>query len=515
MAKNRSRGYGTLFQRKGRGPWIASWYDHTGKRREQSTRTTDKAAAERILSKCVADTALRREGVIDARKDRFSVENRKPLADHVADYLDDCRNMGQATSNIAEKTRHLNRLLDESGATRLTDLAADTLSANMGRMVDGGYSARSANFRRQSAVTFMNWCRKVGRIEDNPLAAVPKLDERNDRRRVRRPLTDDELSRLLAVAEERGRRAWYLAAAWAGLRKGDLQRLAWSDIDFEANTITVCTGKAKRDDVIPMHPQLAEELRQRRDDAMATPKARVFPQTVTDRTRQKDFLRAGLAREEVIVDENDQPVMVGRGKRRRPQTRIVCDDAEGRVIDLHALRTTLGTRLAQHGAKPQVAREIMRHANYATTLKHYTVLGLMDTAAAIEDLPDIDRPQRDETKATGTMDAAPVRDPQQYPQQLGRETAQPGATERDDDDRTGGASGGHNRSNQTGVRNAAQYNAPSCAKAGEGTRTLDIQLGKLTLYQLSYARGVVAYCSTVMRLIAKPRVFPVLMLVVI
>ena len=26
-------------------------------------------------------------------------------------------------------------------------------------------------------------------------------------------------------------------------------------------------------------------------------------------------------------------------------------------------------------------------------------------------------------------------------------------------------------------------------KAGEGIRTLDIQLGKLTLYQLSYARG--------------------------
>ncbi len=26
-------------------------------------------------------------------------------------------------------------------------------------------------------------------------------------------------------------------------------------------------------------------------------------------------------------------------------------------------------------------------------------------------------------------------------------------------------------------------------KAGEGTRTLDIQLGKLALYQLSYARG--------------------------
>src|SRR5262249_29627172 len=28
----------------------------------------------------------------------------------------------------------------------------------------------------------------------------------------------------------------------------------------------------------------------------------------------------------------------------------------------------------------------------------------------------------------------------------------------------------------------------SCARAGEGIRTLDIQLGKLTLYQLSYTR---------------------------
>lgn len=54
---------------------------------------------------------------------------------------------------------------------------------------------------------------------------VPKQDEARDRRRVRRPLTDDEMTRLLAVARERGRDAWYLAAALAGLRKGDMQRL--------------------------------------------------------------------------------------------------------------------------------------------------------------------------------------------------------------------------------------------------------------------------------------------------
>ncbi len=179
---------------------------------------------------------------------------------------------------------------------------------------------------------------------------------------------------------------WYLAAALAGLRKGDLQRLIWSDIDFSQNTISISEGKAKRVDVIPMHPQLAWELQSLRGKFVRSPKARVFPQTVTDLTRLKDFLRAGLARQEAVTDAQGRPVMIGNGNRRRPKTRIVCEDEEGRVIDLHAMRTTLGTNLARAGVAPQVAQRIMRHGDYKTTLKHYTVLGLSDSAAAIEQL---------------------------------------------------------------------------------------------------------------------------------
>ena len=39
-----------------------------------------------------------------------------------------------------------------------------------------------------------------------------------------------------------------------------------------------------------------------------------------------------------------------------------------------------------------------------------------------------------------------------------------------------------------GVKNVAMDGTAGVKKAGEGTRTLDIQLGKLALYQLSYAR---------------------------
>src|SRR6266850_2135002 len=37
----------------------------------------------------------------------------------------------------------------------------------------------------------------------------------------------------------------------------------------------------------------------------------------------------------------------------------------------------------------------------------------------------------------------------------------------------------------------------SCVGAGNGIRTRDIQLGRLTLYQLSYSRGLLVFCPEV------------------
>jgi len=76
--RQRSKGTGTLIRRGGRGPWIARWFDHDGRRKERSTGATDRAAAERILAKRVADAALRRDGVVDARADGYAEADRRP-----------------------------------------------------------------------------------------------------------------------------------------------------------------------------------------------------------------------------------------------------------------------------------------------------------------------------------------------------------------------------------------------------------------------------------------------------
>jgi len=377
--------------------YYGSFVDPQTGRRVTRKLFTDRQASRRELDRLIQDAERRAVGIID----RYADHRDRPISDHIEAYLAHCEHVGQARRHLQVKTYDLNRLIDDVAARRLTDLDPERVEQHLRRLRQQGLSARKVNAVRAHAVAFLNWCVKTGRCPDNPLKIVPKLDERRDRRRVRRPLTDEELGRLIAVALPRGRALWYLTAALAGLRKGDLQQLRWADIDFETRSLIVRNGKAKRDDRVPLHPQLVDALQAEYEAVQPSTNERVFRTTVTDRTRQKDFLRAGLAREQVVRDQDGEPVMVGKGKRRRPKTRIVTEDAEGRVIDLHAMRTTLGTNLAKAGVIPQLAQKIMRHADYRTTLNHYTVLGFEDTARAMADLPGI-------TAAEATDVEAPV-----------------------------------------------------------------------------------------------------------
>ena len=432
----------TIFKRNDKGPWIIQFFDAEGRRRERSTRTTDFRAAERIAAKLGADVALRRDGVVDARQDRFAQENRKPLASHVSDYAEHCRHIALAPQSVAERTMHLDWLLRQTGATRLSDLTLDAVERALASLRAAGRSARTINHRRSSVLAFANWCVRTGRMESNPLARLAKLDESRDRRRIRRPLSDEELTRLMAVAEERGRKTWYLAAVLAGLRRSDLMRLTWGDVDLEDAVLTIRDGKAKREDRLPIHSELLEELRRIRP-ATVLPKARVFPCAVTNRTRQEDFKRAKIS-----LDADEQ----------------------GRVVDLHALRGTLGTRIAREGIAPQVAQRLMRHSDYRLTLKHYTVLSLSDAAAAMDRLPGIAKPEV--AQATGTLGGG-ADDPQQIPQQSAHETARDGATSRNASASAQPSPNGRNDLPPAKLRDETRPTARACDGAPARTRTWD------------------------------------------
>ena len=121
-----------------------------------------------------------------------------------------------------------------------------------------------------------------------------------------------------------------------------------------------CLGKAKREDVGPLHRQAVGALRDT-PPTFAAPSERIFKTMPTTVTLRKDLARARKKWIEEAEDTEEK-------QHREDSHFLAAKDGEGRVVDLHSL---------------------MRHSDYRTTLAYYTVLGLVDTAKAINTLPDI------------------------------------------------------------------------------------------------------------------------------
>ena len=66
-----------------------------------------------------------------------------------------------------------------------------------------GMAARTRNIHLQAIRGFCTWCVQTERMALNPLARIAKADEKSDRRRQRRAMTEAELLKLLQVARLR------------------------------------------------------------------------------------------------------------------------------------------------------------------------------------------------------------------------------------------------------------------------------------------------------------------------
>jgi integrase len=59
------------------------------------------------------------------------------------------------------------------------------------------------------------------------------------------------------------------------------------------------------------------------------------------------------------------------------------------VVDFHSLRCTFITNLSRSGVMPKTAQMLARHSDINLTMNTYTMIGVLDQAAAVEALPPI------------------------------------------------------------------------------------------------------------------------------
>jgi len=488
--RQRSKGTGTLYKRESRGPWIAAWYDHNGRRREASTRTTDRAAAERILAKRVADTALRRDGVIDARSDQYAEHERRPIADHLADWCDSLAARGTTAKHASISRKRVEHLLAAIGATRISDLSASAVQQAAGDLRKAGLSTQTAHHYLRAIKGFSRWLRRDGRARDDALAHLSGFNFAADRRYTRRALEPDELRRLVLTAEHSPKRkslsgadraTLYLTAAGTGFRASELASLTPASFnlsgDAPAVTLSAARSKRRRADVQPIRADLAGRLatwlKGKPADAPVWPGR--WPEKAAAMMRAD--LRSAKAR---WIRETQNRV---ERRKRRDSDSLAETDSAGRVADFHAIRVSFVTTLIRGGANAKAVQELARHSTPMLTLAAYTRLGIHDLTAALDVLPDVVKAEPAAAvatlAATGTDDRtaknAPA-DPQQFPQQLPRFGAQTSASRRVE------ASGGARDSQALNpvatvdIRESAHTCATQQRNAPGGTRTPDLRI---------------------------------------
>ncbi|KLU05886.1 integrase-recombinase protein [Rhodopirellula islandica] len=392
------------------GKWIAKYRDGEGCVQEITTGCSDKQAAMAVLNELTTRAEHVKSKILSPDQDRIADHAGTPIGEHIEAFLEYQRQKGTHPDRVKGYKTKLYETAGDCNFRTLPELSVDRLERWLSEQCNGDrdMSASLYNSYREAWLAFGNWC--IGKRQNrkqthfngdkrliaNPFEGMTKLNDRADRRREARALTEAELVKLLEAARTRplihaqtiyrgknkgkllakvsdGRRRElkrlgreraliYKTLVLTGLRANELRTLTVGDLLFnEVPSIKLKhdNEKNRAGSEIALRLDLAADLRkwtQGRDRS-----ERVF--TVPDgilKILNRDLEAAGI---EKTVDD--------------------------RVVHVHALRHSFGTHLSLAGVAPRVAQAAMRHSNISLTMGTYTDAKLLDTATAVEALPSL------------------------------------------------------------------------------------------------------------------------------
>jgi integrase len=280
--------------------WLAKYRDGAGLLVEVPTGCADKAAAEQRLAELERQAERVRCGTLTPGEGRALSHLQTPAADHLEAYRRAMVANDRDGRYIVNTMGQLRRLFTECGFRLMRDLRAEPVVRWLEKARAAGLSARTRNSYRVDLLTFAGWCVAHDRLPSNPFTRLPVADERTDRRRQRRALTEAELVRLLDVARRRPlldamtvrrgkhrgeavaelrpetvarlellgreRALVYKTLVLTGLRKGELASLTVGQLDLDADpaflTLDAADEKNREGNSVPLRSDLAADVRQ-------------------------------------------------------------------------------------------------------------------------------------------------------------------------------------------------------------------------------------------------------------
>ncbi len=359
-------------RRKGKNePYTIQYLDHLDKRRT-SQGFTDKGLSEQLAAKLETEARLRKSGMIDVAMEKIAEKRNVDINEHLTAYEESISD--NAPKYVEGVMNRLRRILKQANIQTLAEIDLEVILTTFRSFKKNPrFGHRTYNHYVQTLGGFCNWCVETDRLVKNPVRQLETLNAEVDLRHARRALTAEEMGQLISSARSSGiriqtydgetRARIYLLAYFTGLRRNELASLTPESFRLKDAPPTIVvqavSSKHRKKDVLPLHPELVELLREWLKDVK--PRERLFPKLgirKTWRMVKLDLERVGI------------PYKTEEG-----------------IADFHAAgRHTHITELLRNGVSLPEAKELARHSDIKTTLR-YTHIGIKDQAKAIKSLP--------------------------------------------------------------------------------------------------------------------------------
>ncbi len=348
----------------------------------------DKTATVQLAARLEKEAELAEAGIVD----KYAEHRKRPLSQHLEDFYQALLAKGGTIKHAQQTKRRVECVIKSCKFAFWSDVSASKVQRYLAERRSSGLSVRSSNFYLQAVKQFCHWLVADGRAAENPLAYLRGQNPKTDIRHARRALSIEELDRLIRSTSNgqehsgmpgRKRAMLYSLAVSTGLRAGELASLTWQSFNLSDSTpfVTVLAAysKHRRDDILPLRIDIAQQIAEWNAEDRAEEQAKVFGEFRAKKAAKmlrKDLEAAG----------------------------IPYKDESGRVADFHSLRHTFISNLTRGGASPKIAQSLARHSTIGLTMDTYTHVGLYDERTALDSLPEL--PPLDSKKDNGNKAVA-------------------------------------------------------------------------------------------------------------
>jgi integrase len=183
----------------------------------------------------------------------------KRVSDLVTECLQEKKRSGLSARYLETLGYHLNRFGKAFGKTVIASVTTGALQQWLSHEYRG---LRTRNNVRSSIVTLFHFARAQGYLPKGQPTEADDVAKAKDRGGKIEIFTPKEMARLMSTSIGQAR-LYFALAAFAGIRRAEIERLEWRDFNFERRTIEIGKHKAKTMSrrLVPLLPNLLEWLR--------------------------------------------------------------------------------------------------------------------------------------------------------------------------------------------------------------------------------------------------------------